>query len=561
MERKNIVFLFVILVAAAFVRLMMFGVSPPSLNWDEVSHGYNAYSILKTGSDQWSQKFPIFNFRAYGDYPTALNLYLTIPFIVVFGLTDFAIRLPHAILGVFTALFVYYAAFGLTKSKNIGLLAAILVAISPWYVFTSRSVLQANLSVFLLSGSLAAFFNRDKNKYFLPMFCVFLFLSLFSYHATRIFTPIFVLGVLVIYSKRLLAYFSIHKVAGLSFAALLFMVFLLLGFIYQNPESRARTNVLSILNAGAINKIEAQRNNSKFPNIVDRIIYNRPVYLIKTVVSNYFGYFSPKFLFFEGGTQYQFSMPKNGLLPVVNLPLFYLGLAILVLRSLKNKDYQVLLLYILLAPIPASLTNEKFAAVRAMTMLPATEIITVVGAMEILKIANKKFLYTLISVYFIFIFLSTENYITKYFTDYSKLYSWSWQYGYKQVANYINDNSQNFDKIIITKKYGEPHEFMLFYLKWDPSSYQNDKNAVRFFQSDWYWVDRFDKFYFVNDWQIVDPLKTNQVFVQESKNIVDCSVGSCLLVTSPSNAPMGWVKVNTIRFLDGKPAFEMYKNY
>jgi len=38
------------------------------LNWDEVSHGYNAYSILKTGKDEWGKTFPlIFHLSSLGE--------------------------------------------------------------------------------------------------------------------------------------------------------------------------------------------------------------------------------------------------------------------------------------------------------------------------------------------------------------------------------------------------------------------------------------------------------------------------------------------------------------
>jgi len=86
--------------------------------------------------------------------------------------------------------------------------------------------------------------------------------------------------------------------------------------------------------------------------------------------------------------------------------------------------------------------------------------------------------------------------------------------------------------------------------------YINDPNLIRFYQSNWYWVDAFDKFYFVNDWEIPSEGTT---FVLESKKEVDCSNTSCLLITSPGNYPYGWNKLDTIKFLDDTPAFEIYE--
>ena len=151
-----------------------------------------------------------------------------------------------------------------------------------------------------------------------------------------------------------------------------------------------------------------------------------------------------------------------------------------------------------------------------------------------------------------------ESYAKVALFEYREKYSWSWQYGYKQVVEYVKSNYTRYDKIIVTKKYGEPHEFFLFYWPWEPEEYRNDANLNRFYQSNWYWVDSFDKFYFVNDWQIVgdDP----EVFVLESGGEVDCREINCLLITSPGSVPTGWSKVKTINFLNGEPAFEIHEN-
>ncbi|NMD00089.1 MAG: hypothetical protein GYA62_10255, partial [Bacteroidales bacterium] len=298
-----------------------------------------------------------------------------------------------------------------------------------------------------------------------------------------------------------------------------------------------------------------------------------PVYLATNIIKNYVTYFSPKFLFFNGGTQYQFSLPNHGLVYPACLPFFYVGLIYLIYLSFKSdseenkNNFRMLLAWILISPIPASLTNESYAVIRATTMLPTVEIISAIGLYFVLDKIPKKYsvLVTILSVIFpVAIYLSAENYLYDYLMNYRINYSWSWQYGYKDVSNYINNNYNNYDKIIITKKYGEPHEFLLYYLKYDPNKYLSDKNKISFFQSNWWWVDRFDKFWFVNDWQVKlnspELSSIQEKFITESKHDIDCSNSKCLLVTSPDNFPPGWKKVLTINFLDGKKAFELYTN-
>jgi hypothetical protein len=163
------------------------------------------------------------------------------------------------------------------------------------------------------------------------------------------------------------------------------------------------------------------------------------------------------------------------------------------------------------------------------------------------------------SIFITIILFSLENYLTNYFTSYRSDYSWSWQYGYKEAVAYVKTHYTEYDNIIVTKKYGEPHEYFLYYLKYDPAEYLNDKSKIAFEQSNWWWVDRFDKYYFVNDWQIP---KSGNDFILESKNAVNCppSTVRCLLITSPGNYPKDWKKLDTINFLDGSPAFEIYAN-
>ncbi len=525
--------LILIVLLGAVLRFTALSEMPPSLNWDEISHGYNAYSILKTGHDEWGTLFPITNFRAYGDYPLPLNLYLTIPFIFVFGLTQNAIRLPHALFGTLTIVAVYFLASGLTKNKKIALIASFLAAIDPWLLFPSRAVFQSNLSVFFLIAGVGAFLNREKNKWLTPISFIFFGLTLFSYHSTRIFLPLFLIVLILIYKK--------YKYLILCFLA---------GFLILLPSARARSNVVFLIDEGAINQINELRNNSHSP--LNKILYNKVTFLIEKSAQNYINYFSPNFLFLKGGTQYQFSVPNHGLLYLVELPFFYIGLLFLIKRSVKDKNYRLILFWLILAPIPAAITQDSGAVIRATTMLPIPEILVALGLFEISKKIPKY--ETILLTIFIFIsILSLENYMNLYIKSYRTNYSWAWQYGYEQVVDFAKTNYSKYDQIIVTKGYGEPHEYFLFFLKYNPAKYMNDPNLIRFYQSNWYWVDHFDKFWFVNDWQVKN-------LVTESKHIIDCKTQKCLLITTPNNSPAGWKKIGDTKFLDGKVAFEMYEN-
>src|SRR5215469_1838474 len=98
-KKLNIILLFGIIIIASILRLWQIANVPPSPDWDEVALGYNAYSILQTGKDEYGSFLPIV-LRSYDDYKPALYTYLVIPFIRIFGLNIVAVRLPAAIIGV-----------------------------------------------------------------------------------------------------------------------------------------------------------------------------------------------------------------------------------------------------------------------------------------------------------------------------------------------------------------------------------------------------------------------------------------------------------------------------
>ena len=336
-----------------------------------------------------------------------------------------------------------------------------------------------------------------------------------------------------------------------------------------SASGQARYGKVSIIDLGAIGKIIESRKSSDLNPGLARLIYNRPVYFTTQFSKNYLSHFTPYFLFINGGSHYQFSLPNHGLLYLINLPLFYLGFVLILKRALKSFYAQsrggswlkhfLIVAWLFLAPISSSLTREAPHVLRSVTFLPVPMILTSVSAFWLLNKLRYKAKVITTMIYIIVVTISLANYLSKYLGDYRKNYSWSWQYGYEEVVNYAKENYDKYDKIIITKKYGEPHEFFLFYWNWDPEKYRSDSNLIRFNQSNWWWVDAFDKFYFVNDWQVKERERSKE-FILESKKIVDCHSARCLLVSSPNNFPEGWVRLKLISFLDGKRAFEIYEN-
>src|SRR5690348_4290032 len=135
-------FLFILIfVIAALLRFILLTQVPPSPSLDEATIGWNAYSILHTGHDEYGYFLPIL-LRAYDDYRPALYVYLVIPFVKLFGLSVLAVRLPSVILSIVTVATTFFLAKSFFKRYKyrvyIGLISMFILAISPWHIYISR---------------------------------------------------------------------------------------------------------------------------------------------------------------------------------------------------------------------------------------------------------------------------------------------------------------------------------------------------------------------------------------------------------------------------------------
>lgn len=545
--------LVVILFLALILRFYNLSSTPPSLNWDEVSHGFNAYSLLESGKDEWGEVFPII-FRAYGDYKLPVYIYLTVVSQFIFGLNAFSVRFVSALAGVGIVFFGYLLGSKLAN-KRVGYLTALMVAIDPWTLFLSRGAFEANLASFFVVSGVYFFVVGMKSASGLLPSAVFLGLSIWTYNSARVFVPIFLPFLFLVYFGHIKKMFlDKNKRLHLVIFALVFICFFVPMAIQMFlPEGQARYSKVSIIDSGAIEYINSLRNSYDFPELFEKLVFNRPVYFFISVVVNFLSHLSPKFLFLSGGDNYQFNVQGHGLIYLVNAPFFVYGLYLLTKNLFRKKlEPRLILGWFILGLIPSSLTREAPHALRSITVFPIPMLIAAYGLHGVYK--YKKLV---VAIYAALLILSSGVYLNTYFEHYRVQYSWAWQYGYKQVVDFARSNYDNYDKVIMTKRYGEPHEFVLFYWPWNPSSYRNDSNLTRFYQADWYWVDRFGKFYFVNDWQI--PHGESEKWILESGSEIEIT-GSTLLITSPMNAPKDWEKVDEILFLDGTPAFELYEN-
>ena len=203
-ENRNRILFWLLLLVGAMLRLIGLSAFPngKALNPDEAFAGYEAWSLLHYGMDSHGYSVPVY-LVAWGSGMNALETYLMIPFVTIFGLTPLAIRLSQAIIGVLSLL-AFYGLLRKQVSEEKALAGMGLLAVLPWHIMLSRFGLESNLLPgFLLFGMYFLVKGLQKPKLYL-LSGVFFGLSLYCYATVWPVMPILVLGfaiVILIYSK------------------------------------------------------------------------------------------------------------------------------------------------------------------------------------------------------------------------------------------------------------------------------------------------------------------------------------------------------------------------
>lgn len=547
MVKNNILtkfFLALILVLAFFLRFVKLTEIPPSLNWDEVSIGYNAYSILKTGRDEWGEFFPL-HFKSFGEYKLPVQIYASIPGIYFFGLNEFGLRITPAIYGVLTVLVCYFLGKKLF-SKKVGIVSALLLGISPWHIQLTRASFESSFSVFwVVLGILWFLYGLEKPKYWILSSISFA-IAVYTYNSARVFVPLFLVSLIFIYFKH---FFKSKKqvfISGFVFALLMLP---LLPFVLSG-QAAARYKLVSITDeAGLVPRINENRGNSKLPKPFPRLIHNKLTYLSLYFTKNYIAHMSPDFLFLKGAGHRQHHVQGVGELYIIQLPFLVLGIAFLL--KLKNKYKALLGSWVFLTFIPVATTQDSIPnALRTVIASPALQIVAAFGFLKVYELLGgdktKKVLFGgLVGLVLLF---SLFKYLNLYFNIYPTLYSRDWQYGNKQVVQYIKENYDNYDLIVYSRTYGEPHIFTLFYLAWDPGAFMNDPKLNRFESFDWIRVLSFDKFYFPD---LGDDGTRYQNVLEENPG------KKILFIGRSGDFPGKTEKKKEVYFLNGTKAFEI----
>jgi 4-amino-4-deoxy-L-arabinose transferase-like glycosyltransferase len=472
--------LFLIIILAFAVRVVGLGARPVGFTWDEAALGYNAYSLLETGKDEYGQIAPIV-FRSFGDYKPGLYIYFTVSSIAIFGLTEFATRLPSAIFGTLL-LPVVYVLTKLLFPKNklyIEHFTLFILSLNPWLINFSRGAWEANLSLLLTVLGVTLFLRG-----FTKLSFIFFGLTFWTYQSAKLMTPLLLLSLLAVYKKK-------YVPKNLLAPFLLFLL-LLLPILLNFKDQSGRLKVFSVFSyrrqASSVEEILKQDTTAS-KNLTYYLFHSESLDQLRGVLQRYLNHLSPRFLFSEGDwTNLRHSVYKHGYFYFSDVIILAIGLIYLIKQ--KNRPAWLLFLWTVASPISAALSRDSVSGVRSLSLCVPLCIVAGIGLAHLVQRKLLVIPFFLISLLLIF-------YYFEFYILHQGFYSGAeWVSPYAQAFKVVKANYPTYSHIYFTDKLGQPYIFALFYMKVDPSLYQTQAKLVQNQSGDVGTVLGFDKFKF-----------------------------------------------------------------
>ncbi len=443
--------LILILAAALIFRIINIDSNPPSMYGDELTMALDVNSILYTGFDTTGKFLPL-NFIMGGGRPVGYG-YFSLPFIAVFGPGALGIRLLSVLSGIGIVLLIYLLG-KLLFSKQVGLFAALLVAVSPWDLSLSRGGFETHFALFLALLGVVLFLMAERKPWFYVIGALSFGLSINTYSTYKLSLPLLI---------PLLMWFANFKEVLLSIKHrfyLIFSVFVLSIFVillmFQAFFGASETRFLSLnifaqgeIREQIIQAINEQRNLSSNSKELSKLLHNKFWEYGFLLQKSYLNNFSIDFLFLTGDRNPRHNMASSGSLYLAQIILLLLGFGHLFKKE-YTKKIVFLVGWLAVAPVATSLLLETHA-LRSSFMLPPLTLLSALGLFYIWNLRSilAKGALGIIALGIIIQFIIIcEN---LYFVSPNK-YSRFWSYPAKMASQIAIDEKEKYDYIFLSDR-------------------------------------------------------------------------------------------------------------
>jgi 4-amino-4-deoxy-L-arabinose transferase-like glycosyltransferase len=520
----SLISVLVIFFVAAFLRFYQLGSLPPSLTWDEVALGYNAYSLGMDGRDEFGKLLPYDYLLSFGDYKPPLYAYLTTLPIIMFGLTEFSVRFASAFFGTLTVLVTYFLVKELFSDRKnikkssyintefIAILSMLFMAISPWHIMLSRAAFEANVATFFIVSGVWLFLRGvHKHPVFLIVSALCFTASLYTFNTARVVSPLLVLILAIGYRQQL------WQFKGYSAAAIVTGVLLIAPILsyMTSAEARLRYAEVNIFSDTSIVETANQEITNDNNALWSKLLHNRRVAYAREYTTHYFDHFNPRFLFITGDENIKFSTRDVGQMYLWDLPFLLIG----ILFIIKNREKRLwfIPLWLLIGIIPSAVARETPHALRIESTLPTWQILTAYGFVVFSQslIRYKKTILTVVSAV---LFLFVTYFLHGYYSHYAKESSRAWQYSYKEAVTYVGDNQNKYDRVYISNALERSYIYTLFYLQYDPEKFRKEvKKEID--QFGFVQVNGFNKYKFANNIETLPKDGKKILYIDSPDNV------------------------------------------
>jgi len=466
-KRKYWLGFILILFLATFLRFYKLGQIPSSLYWDEAAILLDAKVVSQTGYDIHNRSWFQVLFPSYGDFKLPIYIWLATLSVKLLGVTELAVRLPSALVGLITIILAGFISrelffkFSNKKKDWLQLATMLIIAISPWSIMFSRTGFEGHLGQLILALSFWIILKAREKKWLVLLSPLLGALATYTYFSVRFAWPIVFIST---------AFLVLKKKAWQWLPPALVIFGLLLLPMIKSPlyaeSNNFRYSTTSVLNAYDYPLQANQYRELTGSNLLDRVLFHRHWLMGRELIKNYADNLSLNYLFLTGDPNLRHGTGEHGLFLLIFLPILLVGFYELFKK--QRPELLVLIIWWLIALLPASVPETTPHSLRSLNALVPISLILGFGLVSLMEKKIKFLNLVLIAI----ITLSIFEFGYHYFTQYGADSAYDWQDGYKEMALEINQALPHVADVYIDEFDDRFYLWLLVYSDFTPQEIQ-----------------------------------------------------------------------------------------
>lgn len=466
-NKKFKIIFFLMILFSVMIRFAVLTGVPEGFDQTEAAFGYNAYSVLKSGRDEYGRLLP-WVLVSVGDYKLSGFMYWQIPFIAVLGLSEFSTRFSTAVAGMISLFLIYYIVFEIFKNQKLALMTFFMTGISPWHLIFSRMGYDPVVALMfcLLSLALFIYWHKSERLYLIFLSALALSWGIATYYAVWVIFPFMLIGysVSILKNRR-------GRVRWISLFIILILPLLVTGklLIVTGGQRLGQDSTFQV-HAQPLLEEQIREDQKLFPLLLTRALHNKLVFYPQIFLQNLSNNLNFDLLFLRGDRlDKRFSVPFHGPLYLWTAPFLVLG----ILYFWKNHSLiknLFLLGFIFIVFIGSAFSEFGSETERTILAVPIFGFLISYGLIEIYKKIRSRFKKTaIVFTILVAVFLSLNTaYFYHQYTYHANVHeAWGRVYGMNQMLSKLPAYEGNYEKIVIPDS---TYIFYYFYNRTHPQT-------------------------------------------------------------------------------------------